>query len=110
MADQANIFANIPDELPQELVERLGEAEGVSIERIVSRGHATPPGEWYDQERNEWVVLLRGAAGLLFEGDEEPLELRPGDHVNIPAHRRHRVAWTAPDEDTVWLAVHYGAL
>lgn len=102
-----NLFADIPSELPEELVQLLLSEPGIRIERIVSLGHASPEGFWYDQESGEWVVLLAGAARLRFEG-EEPIELRPGSFVNIPARRRHRVEWTDPSQPTVWLAVHYG--
>ena len=74
----------------------------------MSHGHASPEGSWYNQKQHEWVVLLKGAARLRFEGDDNALELEPGDFVDIPAHKRHRVEWTTPDEPTVWLAVHYG--
>lgn len=77
------------------------------LERIVSTGHATPPGEWLDQARDEWVVVLRGSAGLRFDGEPAPRVMRAGDHVLIGAHRRHRVEWTDASEPTVWLAVHY---
>jgi cupin 2 domain-containing protein len=103
----ANLFAAIPGSLADELFEPLLQGASFRLERIVSAGQATPVGEWYDQERHEWVVLLRGRAGLLFEGDSEPVVLQPGDHVLIPAHRRHRVVWTEPREKTVWLALHY---
>ena len=103
----ANLLANIPTSLPEELFEPLVETQSFRLERIVSTGHATPAGEWYDQERDEWVVLLSGSAGLLFEGEREPLLLRPGDYVLIPARQRHRVEWTAPQNTTVWLALHY---
>jgi cupin 2 domain-containing protein len=101
-----NLFASLPAHLPDELVETLLDSAGVRIERIVSHGHASPEGFWYDQDRDEWVVVLRGRAILRFEG-EAALELGPGDHVIIPAHRRHRVEWTTPDEPTIWLAMHY---
>ena len=78
------------------------------LERIVSTGHVTPPGEWYDQDASEWVIVLGGRAGLRFEDEPEPRVLQPGDHVLIEPHRRHRVEWTDPDEPTVWLALHYG--
>jgi cupin 2 domain-containing protein len=104
----ANLFGDLPGDLPEELIEPLVRAGAVRVERIVSRGHASPPGFWYDQPRPEWVVLLAGAARLRFEG-EGPVELRPGDHLSIPAGRRHRVEWTTPDGPTVWLAVHYEA-
>ena len=107
MVDLENLFADIPDELPEELIRSLLSRPGLRIERIVSLGHASPEGFWYDQKDGEWVLLLKGAARLRFEG-EEPIELRPGSFVNIPARRRHRVEWTDPGEPTVWLAVHYG--
>ncbi len=65
-------------------------------------------GFWYDQETHEWVLLVEGVARLMFEG-EEPIDLRPGPFVNIPAHRRHWVEWTDPTQPTIWLAIHYGA-
>ena len=97
----------MPD-LPEELIETLLDANNVRIERITSHGHASPEGFWYDQEQNEWVVVLQGRATLRFENDEPPVDMEPGDFVNIPAHRRHRVDWTTADEPTVWLAVYYG--
>lgn len=77
---------------------------GVRLERIVSSGQSSPPGEWMDQASDEWVLLVAGRAGLTLEGDT-PLTLGPGDHLLIPAHRRHRVDWT--ETPTVWLAVHF---
>ncbi len=102
----ANILANIPDHLPAELFETLVRTDGVHIERIVSRGHRSPEKGWHDQDRNEWVLLLEGAARLVFE-DGEVAEMAPGDWLEIRAHRKHRVAWTDPQQATVWLAVHY---
>ena len=101
-----NLFANISD-LPEELTEVLAESNSIRIERIVSHCHISPEDFWYDQDENEWVVVLKGRAKLLFEGGDEPVELGPGDFINIAAHRRHRVDWTTPDEPTVWLAVFY---
>jgi len=100
-----NLFAEVPDELREELVERLASSEHVRIERIVSRKHASPEGFWYEEPEHEWVMVLQGAAGLVFEGEAAVLELRVGDSLVIPAHRRHRVAWT--ENPTIWLAVHY---
>ena len=102
-----NLFASVPQSLPAELVDVIVQAECVKIERIVSTGQATLPGKWYDQETNEWVVVLQGSAGLRFEGDLDVLVLGPGNHIAIPAHRRHRVEWTDAGQPTVWLAVHY---
>jgi cupin 2 domain-containing protein len=89
-----------------EVFQKLLTGKRFKLERIVSTGQATPPGEWYDQDRAEWVVLLSGAAKIRFEG-ARPRSLKPGDFVLIPAHRRHRVEWTHPRKKTVWLALHY---
>jgi cupin 2 domain-containing protein len=102
-----NLFDNLIDDLPDELVEVLAENQHVRIERIVSPGHASPDGFWFDQDEHEWVVVLKGEAKLLCEGDREPIQMKPGDHVLIPAHKKHRVEWTTPNEPTVWLAVFY---
>lgn len=103
----ANLFADLPAPLPAELVEQLVTGTSFTLERIVSLGHVTPPGQWYDQESNEWVLLLSGAAQLRLADEPGPRELRPGDYLLLPAHCRHRVEWTTPDEPTVWLALHY---
>jgi cupin 2 domain-containing protein len=105
-----NILAGLPDARGGEIFATLVERDGVRIERIVSHGQATPEGEWYDQEWDEWVIVLSGKAGLLVEGEAEPRLLGPGDHVDLPPRCRHRVAWTSPDEPTVWLAVHWGTV
>ena len=102
-----NLFAGIPEKIPEEIIEVLLKTPGFHLERIISAGQATPPGQWYDQETHEWVVLLSGSAGLLFEGETEIRVLRPGDYLLIPAHCRHRVEWTDPEQQTVWLALHY---
>ena len=103
-----SLFRDLPSNAEAaERFEELLTRPGVRIERIVSLGHASPEGFWYDQEASEWVLLVKGAARLRFEG-QEPIELRPGAFLNIPAHQRHRVDWTTPDEPTIWLAVHYG--
>ena len=101
-----NLFADIPGELPEELVESLAAGAGVKIERIVSRGHTSPAEAWYDQEQPEWVMVVRGSAVIAYP-DKPSVSLAAGDYVNIAAHEKHRVAWTSPDEDTIWLAVHY---
>jgi cupin 2 domain-containing protein len=104
-----NLFDDIPAQLPEELATTILQASSFRIERIVSQGHASPPGFWYDQDDNEWVVVLEGSAAVEFEGDAEAMVLQRGSHLNIPAHVRHRVAWTDPQGKTVWLAIHYGA-
>lgn len=102
-----NLFSNLPRPLPQELVDVLLENHNVRIERIVSTGHSSPKGFWYDQSEHEWVVVLQGEAKVRFAEKDEPIRLQAGDHINIPAHQKHRVEWTAPNESTVWLAVFY---
>jgi len=101
-----NLFRNIPAPQLQEHVDTLLETPGVRLERIVSHGHTTHGDTWYDQQRDEWVVLLRGRARLVIEGQDAPVIMTPGDYVLLPAHCRHRVAWTDPETDTVWLALH----
>jgi cupin 2 domain-containing protein len=103
-----NIFSGIPSQVPHEIFEEVARSKNCKIERIISRGHSTPDGEWYDQDKGEWVILLKGSAGLLFEGSPNPVELRPGDYVNIPAHLKHRVEWTDRTGETIWLTIHYG--
>ena len=105
MPSPDNVFTNIPSNLPSELFTLLLDTSAVRIERIVSHGHSSPEGFWYDQVEHEWVMVLRGSARLAFE--DESVALNPGDFVNIPAHRKHRVEWTTPDEPTIWLAVFY---
>lgn len=102
-----NLFADIPAELPRELVEILADSPAVTIERIVSRGHASPDNFWYDQDKNEFVILLSGRAEILFQDAPEATLLAAGDYLYIPARCRHRVQWTDPKQETVWLAVHY---
>jgi len=106
MTVPSNLFTGLPLSLPDELFTTLIDSANIRIERIVSHGHTSPDGFWYDQNRNEWVVVLKGAARLRFE--DEVVEMKPGDFVNIPAHKKHRVEWTTPHETTVWLAVHFG--
>lgn len=105
---QGNIFSGLP--VGAEVAERfdvLVERPGLCIEHIVSTGQASPPGFWYDQPKDEWVVLLSGAAGLRCADEESIRELKPGDWLHIPAHTRHRVEWTDAAQTSVWLAVHF---
>ncbi len=107
MRSSTNLFAEVDHELAGELIQTLVANQLVRIERIVSTGQNSPVDFWYDQDESEWVAVLRGEAKLLFADDLQPVHLRPGDHVNIPAHTRHRVDWTTTEEPTVWLAVFY---
>lgn len=100
----SNLFADIPVQLPAEVIATLLDGN-VRIERIVSHGHASPEGFWYDQAQHEWVIVLKGAARLKFT--DRTVEMGPGDFIHIPAHHPHRVEWTTPDEPTLWLAFFY---
>lgn len=100
-----NLFAHINSASETEEFSELLRRPGLRLERIVSHGQATPPDEWYDQAWDEWVILLSGAAKLEF-ADGLVRDLQVGDYVLLPAHCRHRVAWTAPQQATVWLALH----
>jgi cupin 2 domain-containing protein len=102
-----NLLSPLPDADAAERVDALLTRPGLRIERIVSRGQASPPGFWYDQPEAEWVVVLAGAARLRFQDESEARVLAPGDWLDIAPHRRHRVEWTDPTVATVWLAVIY---
>src|SRR5688572_4173425 len=99
--DVQNLFERLPSDSRDEIIQTLEKSRTVRIERIVSHGHASPDGFWYDQSEQEFVVLLRGAARLRFAEDERAIELRPGDYLAIAAHERHRIEWTTPDEPSV---------
>lgn len=102
-----NLLADLPSLGSDEAFEVLLETPGWKLERIVSHGHATPPGQWFDQDRPEWVMVLAGRARLQIEGEEAIRELGCGDAILLPAHVRHRVAWTDPTSPTIWLALHF---
>lgn len=102
-----NLLRRIPTDLADELVSTLLSGTQFRVERIVSRGHVSPADFWYEQTEHEWVLLVSGRATLRFAADDKIIELEPGDYLNIPCHRRHRVEWTTPDTDTVWLAIYY---
>ena len=102
-----NLFASLTPNSVQEQITCLLAAADVRIERIVSRGHASPPDFWFDQNWAEWVIVLSGSASLRIEGEDHLRVLRAGDYLYLPAHCRHRVEWTCPDEATIWLAVHH---
>ena len=102
-----NIFENIPDDVSKEVTKKIFESGKVRLEKIISKGHSSPKGFWYDQEENEWVIILKGKAKLLFEDETESVILSEGDFINIPSHKKHRVEWTDASVYTIWLAVFY---
>jgi cupin 2 domain-containing protein len=103
----SSLFANIPDSIPKEILEDLVSTDTVRIERILSHGQTSPKTGWYDQEQHEWVMVLQGEGWLRFEQGNELVKLKPGMHINIPAHTKHRVDWTPAEQPTVWLVVYY---
>lgn len=102
-----NVFAEIPEKLPEELFETIISSPGIRIERILSRGHSSPENYWYDQDENEWVMLLSGSAILRFAEGDIQVEMKAGDYLNIPAGVKHRVEETDPNNTSIWLAVFY---
>jgi len=102
-----NIFDNLPAPAHNEFLETLVQRENVRIERIVSHGHTSPEGFWYDQETDEWVMIVQGSARLAFQDGRDEVPLGSGDHIHLPAHMKHRVSWTDPAVTTIWLAVHF---
>lgn len=103
----ANLFAKLPPAKRAEAFTELMSAKRVRVERIVSRGQATPTDAPMVQDHDEWVILLQGEAELRIETSVE-IVLRPGDHVTIAAGQKHWVTRTTVDPATVWLAVHVG--
>lgn len=103
--EKRNLLRDLPGTLPEELFEPLLQRRGVRLERILSLGHVSDPGQWYDQQQDEWVLLLAGRATLEFDGADKQ-DLVPGDALLLPARCRHRVAWTDPGEVSVWLALY----
>jgi cupin 2 domain-containing protein len=102
----SNIFDAIPVKLESEVFEDIVRAKNVRVERILSKGHSSPDHGWYDQSENEWVIVLQGSGRLVFD-DGTDVTLKVGDHMNIQAHKKHRVVWTDPEKVTIWLAVFY---
>ena len=103
---KGNIFSAIPDVISEEIFETIIFDKAVHIERIISKGHASPESGWYDQDKNEWVMVLKGEAVLAFE-DQPSIHLKSGEYIDIPSHSKHKVEWTDPNTETVWLAIHY---
>ena len=101
-----NLFSGIPYAIADEDFDTILSSDRCKIERIISKGQKSPSGDWYDQEKDEWVMVVKGAAKLKFKNGNKIIEMLPGDYLLIPAHCEHRVEWTDPDVETIWLAVH----
>ncbi|MCF6340590.1 MAG: cupin domain-containing protein [Sulfurimonas sp.] len=106
LTEKSNILELIPKDLNKEVFETIISKNDIKIERIISYGQATTEFKWYSQESDEWVILLKGEAILSFL-DEEDIRLKAGDYINIQAFKKHKVSWTLPNQESIWLAVHY---
>ncbi|WP_041742337.1 cupin domain-containing protein [Collimonas fungivorans] len=106
-AVHGNLLTELPADGSTEVFELLHERAGLKIERIVSSGQASPPGFWYDNPQEEWVLLLSGSAGLTLEGQAGEHVMQPGAWLHIPPHCRHRIEWTDAAQPTIWLAIHH---
>jgi len=100
-----NIFDDIKIDKNNELFETIFKNEVIKIERIVSYGQTSPVGFWYNQDENEFVLLLSGEAKIEFETDT--ITLKKGDYLLIPKHVKHRVSFTSLDKPTIWLAIFW---
>ena len=105
--DPTNLFDPLPVAGKDEIFDILAQGRDTIVERIVSHGHTTPADSWLEQDKTEWVILLRGRARILFRGEENEVEMNPGDALTIPGGVEHRVTMTSPHTPTVWLAVHF---
>ena len=101
-----NIFEKIPSDLSSEVFESLIDSESIKIERIVSKGQSSPKEGWYDQVNNEWVIILKGHAVVLFDCGKD-FHLAEGDFLNMKSHQKHKITLTYPVRETVSLAIHY---
>lgn len=101
-----NIFKTIPKDLTDEIFETIVDGESIKIERIISLGHRSPEEGWYDQNLTEWVIVLQGEAKIQFDNNDI-FHLTKGDYLTIEAHQKHKVVWTEPDIETIWLAIHF---
>jgi len=102
----SNIFEHIPKDLQEEIFEDIVKTDKLQIQRIISKGDSTLDSKWYNQTDNEWVIILQGEAILSFK-ESKDIKLKTGDYINIQAHIVHKVLWTTPDTETIWLAIHY---
>jgi cupin 2 domain-containing protein len=102
-----NLFKDIPVNLNEEFFETILKNDNFFIERIISKGHKTPKGEWLSQNLNEWVILLKGEAEISFKKNGKVIKLKPGDYLLIKANEYHRVESTMQNEESVWLAIHF---
>ena len=104
--NSGSLFVQIPEIVSEEISDTLFKSDQLKIERIISQGNSTAKDEWLKQDRDEWVLLVQGAAKLSFKDKAEIIEMKPGEYILIKADTKHRVEWTDPKQKTIWLAVH----
>jgi cupin 2 domain-containing protein len=101
-----NFLSDIPDIVTEEIFDEIISNQVFKLERIISDGHASPENFWYDQDKNEFVLLISGTAEIQYD-DGQKFSMKKGDYFIIPAHQKHRVEWTDKHQKTVWLALHF---
>ena len=97
------------DKLPigeNEFFDTLCKSANVHVERIISNGQTTPPGKWFDSDKNEWVLLVQGKATLQMENNTL-IHLKAGDYLLIPAHQKHRVSYTSAKPHCIWITLYF---
>ena len=85
-----------------ERFDQLLKCRNVVVERIVTASYREHVA--YDQEQDEWIMLMQGTARLDLDGKQ--VSLTTGDSLFIPAHTPHRIVWTSEEPPCLWLAVH----
>jgi len=101
-----NFFADFPEFSNKEIIEKILSTENLIIERIISYGFNSPEDFWYNQNNDEWVILLEGLAEIEFK-DGKTVELSKGDYIYIPAYTEHRVKKCSKNPNSIWLAIHF---
>ena len=100
-----NIFQNITINKKEEEFIDLLKDKNIRIERIVSNGQVSKEDFWYDQEENEYIIVLEGSAIVEFK--DKQVSLSKGDTLLIQKNEKHRVKYTDIEEPTIWLAIFY---
>lgn len=100
MMSTDNLFTDSDPPPTGERFDVLLRHRNLVVERIVSSATITP--QTYVQTQDEWVLLVQGDAEMRVSG--QPVSLKPGDHLFLPAGTPHSVERTA--DGTMWLALH----
>lgn len=98
-----NIFAGVAEVGEEESFNTLVKSPNCRVERIVASGHDSPKGMWYDQENDEFILLLQGEATMEFE--DGMVEMKAGDYLHIPKNCKHRLDKSSVSPACVFLCV-----